>query len=80
MRLFRRFRFQPTRAESELGMMPYLVGGVEISRSTDGGDESAFVEYAMAEEIYSQMVKRLERDYDLRQPDIMRGLQNLDLS
>jgi tetratricopeptide (TPR) repeat protein len=76
MRLFRRFRFQSTRAESELAMLPPLNCLLvkdprerEVSKTRD--------EYEAAEEIYRQMLKRFEGDHNPTQPNVLRGLYNL---
>jgi tetratricopeptide (TPR) repeat protein len=76
MRLFRRFRFQPTRAESELAMLPPLCG--YLHRSLVRGENSKTkVGYEMAEEIYCQMLKSFEGNHDPKQPNILHGLNNL---
>ena len=76
MRLFRRFRFQPTRVESELAMLPPLYGWFLVSSKAEQGSNTR-VEYEVAEEIYGQMLMRLEGNNNRRQPNILYGLYNL---
>lgn len=77
MRLFRRFRFQATRAESALATMPLMYHRLYKMGPTDKEDSTASVEHEVADQIYSQMLKRWEGNHDARQPDIMCGLKNL---
>jgi tetratricopeptide (TPR) repeat protein len=77
LRLFRRFRFQPTRAESELAMLPplnFLLKRTSIERE---GSKTG-LEYEVAEEIYRQMMlKESEGNHNPKQPKILCGLGNL---
>ncbi|KAN0111055.1 hypothetical protein V8E51_007442 [Hyaloscypha variabilis] len=78
MRLFRRFRFQPTRVESELSMLPPLYLWLVVSSKAEEGSNTG-VEYEAAEELYGQMLMRLEGNNNRRQPNILYGLYNLGI-
>jgi hypothetical protein len=76
MRLFRRFRFQPTRAESELAMLPPY--NCILKRSLLlGVDSNSGFEYEGAEDIYCQMLKTFEGNHNPKQPKRVCGLLNL---
>jgi tetratricopeptide (TPR) repeat protein len=76
LRLFRRFRFQPTRAESELAMLPPLTFSFELGSMNQKVSKTE-VEYEAAEEIYRQMLKSFEGNHNPTQPNVLCGLYNL---
>jgi tetratricopeptide (TPR) repeat protein len=76
LRLFRRFRFQPTRAESELAMLPPLTFSFEVASINQKASKTG-VEYETAEEFYCQMLKSFEGNHNPTQPNILCGLHNL---
>jgi hypothetical protein len=76
MRIFRRFRFQPTRVESELAMLTPLYFWLVFNSEAEEGSKTR-VEYEVAEELYGQMLMRLEGNNNRRQPNILYGLYNL---
>jgi len=75
IRLFRRFRFQATRIESDLAMLN--VGCVVTIVVSVEEYSKPVVERKVAEEIYIQMLKKLEGNHNPRPPNIIRGLNSL---
>lgn len=76
MQLFRRFRFQPTRAESELAMLRPLYGALNKISIKEKSPLVA-AEYEVAEKVYRQMLKSLEGNHNQSQPSMLVGLNNL---